>query len=479
MPPYLLRGIATSSAQRAAALSQDTLRVDEGFRDARRTEDLRTGFAVHSTELGRPPRAVQAPAWTVHDAENGTRLPGRPARVPGDEPTGDLAVDEAAAGIEATLRLFAEAFGRDSYDGQGAEVSITVHYREHYDNAFWDGHQLVFGDGDGEIFDRFTKPIDVLAHEFGHAVIDGSSRLVYADQSGALNESVADVFAACLLQWLAGQEAGDATWLIGEGLFLPGVRARALRDMATPGTAYDDPVLGRDPQVGHLDDFVVTTDDNGGVHLNSGIPNRAFQLAATRLGGRTWERAGQVWYAALVGDLVGPRSDFAGFAAATVAAAADVLDASAAEVVAEAWADVGVEVEGTAPPGPGPSRGGQRPAGQSSEPGEPAEPGQPRPVEPVPADGRVCVRRSGGFAGTTTVFELDLADLTPELRSGELAELVDAARRERVAPATPVPDAFVYTFELPGQEPVRVPEGALTTPLRRLADLVAELGGPA
>ncbi len=109
------------------------------------------------------------------------------------------------AGIERTLRFFAEALARDSYDGRGATVVLSVHYREHYENAFWDGRQLVFGDGDGKVFDRFTKPVDVLAHEFGHAVIDASARLVYADQPGALNESVADVLASCLLQWLAGQ----------------------------------------------------------------------------------------------------------------------------------------------------------------------------------------------------------------------------------------------------------------------------------
>ncbi len=169
----------------------------------------------------------------------------------------------------------------------------TVHYGQDYVNAFWDGTQLVFGDGDRRVFDRFTKPVDVLGHEFSHGVVQHTAGLVYQGQPGALNESVADVFAACLKQRLLAQTPAQADWLIGEGLFLPGVRARALRDMAAPGTAYDDPVLGRDPQVGHMDDYVETTDDNGGVHLNSGIPNRAFQLAATSIGGNTWAGAGR------------------------------------------------------------------------------------------------------------------------------------------------------------------------------------------
>ena len=215
-------------------------------------------------------------------------------------------MDEAAHGVQASLDL-AAAFGRSSYDGDGATVIATVHYGQRYDNAFWNGTQLVFGDGDGRVFERFTKPVDVLGHEFAHAVTEHTAGLVYQDQPGALNESFSDVFAACLKQRLLGQQAGEGDWLIGAGLFVPGIEARALRDMAAPGTAYDDPVLGRDPQVGHLDDFVVTEDDNGGVHLNSGIPNRAFHLAATAVGGTSWEGAGRIWWAALTGGAAGPR----------------------------------------------------------------------------------------------------------------------------------------------------------------------------
>ena len=207
----------------------------------------------------------------------------------------------------------------------------TVHYQRNYDNAFWNGTQLVFGDGDGQTFDRFTKPVDVLGHELTHAVTEHTAGLVYEGQSGALNESVSDVFASCLKQRLLGQDAVAGDWLIGAGLFLPGVQARALRDMAHPGTAYDDPVLGKDPQPDHMDGYIDTTDDHGGVHLNSGIPNRAFQLAATAIGGSSAEGAGRIWYAALTGGL-SSRADFATFAAATVAAAGEH-----AEQVEEAW----------------------------------------------------------------------------------------------------------------------------------------------
>ena len=280
-----------------------------------------------------------APPFTVHSADNGTTLPGDPVRAAGDPPVGDAAVDEAYVGVEASLALLREVFGRASYDDHGAPVVATVHYGSGYDNAFWDGRQLVFGDGDRKVFDRFTKPVDVLGHELAHAVTEHTAGLDYSGQSGALNESMSDVFASCLKQRLRDQTADEADWLIGEGIFMPVVRGRALRSMAEPGTAYDDPVLGRDPQVGSMADYVQTTQDNGGVHLNSGIPNRAFHLAATAIGGRSWEGAGQIWYAALTSG-IGPQTDFAGFAAATVAAAAKV-STSARDAVLGAWEAVG------------------------------------------------------------------------------------------------------------------------------------------
>ena len=425
VPPYLLRRLAESGLA-VATTSGQTLQLDSTLR-ARRSEGLVT-----------PPSP--GAAWVVHDADNGTSLPGRPVREAGAPAVGDVAVDEAAEGITATLAMFAEELGRSSYDGQGVGVSLTVHYEKDYDNAFWDGAHLVFGDGDGEVFDRFTKPVDVLAHEFTHAVTEKTVGLAYEGQSGALNEAVSDAFAACLKQRVLGQSVDTADWLIGEGLFLPGVRARALRDMAAPGTAYDDPALGKDPQVGHLDDFVETTDDNGGVHLNSGIPNRAFHLAATAIGGLLWEGAGRVWYSALTSGDVATDSDFASFAGVTVSVAGEHADA-----VRDAWLAVGVDPSGGAP-----------------------VTGRPERV-PVPA-GVVAVRRSGGFAGRTTGGVVDLDG--PDPRATEVRELVAGLDLQRVRPAAPMPDMFVYTFEICGADPVVLPEQALSDRLHRLARVV-------
>ena len=399
-------------------------------------ESLRTRRGIEARSARRT-IVPGGPAWTVHDADSTTSLPGTPARSAGEPESGDVAVDEAATGIEATLAMFAEVLSRDSHDDAGATVSLTVHYGSRYNNAFWDGTQLVFGDGDGKVFERFTKPVDVLAHEFSHAVVEHTAGLVYQGQSGALNESVADVFASCLKQRLLGQDAADGDWLIGEGIFTASVKARALRDMAAPGTAYDDPELGADPQVGHMDDYVDTADDNGGVHLNSGIPNKAFQLAAVAIGGSAIEGAGRVWYDALVGDAVPEDADFATFAAATVAAAGDHADA-----VRDAWAQVGVEPSAAAPSG-----------GSTG----------------APVAGRLRVERSGGFIGRTEAAEVDLDD---DLR-GLVADAAFATASGQ--PERPMPDMYVYTFTVDDGDPVRVPEHRLTSSQAELARRV--IGG--
>jgi hypothetical protein len=416
-------------------------RVD-GPDQAALDEALRTRRGIEARSARRSSMVVEgAAAWTVHDAGSTRSLPGTPVRAAGEPASGDVAVDEAATGIEATLAMFAEVLGRDSHDDAGAPVSLTVHYGSAYNNAFWDGTHLVFGDGDGRVFERFTKPVDVLAHEFSHAVVEHTADLAYRGQSGALNESVADVFASCLKQRLLGQDAGEGDWLIGEGIFTPSVKARALRDMAAPGTAYDDPQLGADPQVGHMDDYVDTTSDNGGVHLNSGIPNKAFQLAAVAIGGRAIEGAGRIWYDALVGPGVPSNADFATFAAATVAAAGEQADA-----VREAWAQVGVE--------------------PATEVGSPVDTG---------SRSRLRVERSGGFIGRTTFAEVDLddTDLT-ELR--DLVARADLAAVPAKADTTTMPDMYLYTFTLDDQDPVRVPEHRLTSTQAELARRVLQTG---
>ena len=429
VPPYLLRELARTRTLDPSFVDAH-LRVDDSLRASR-------GPAV----TGVVPRVGKG-RWTVHSAGNTETLPGDPVRSEGDPEVGDPAVDEAAVGITATLDLFRDVYGRDSFDGAGAEVLLTVHYGRSYANAFWDGTHLVFGDGDGRVFLRFTRAVDVLAHEFGHAVTERTAGLVYQGQSGALNESVSDVFAACLKQRLLGQDAAGGSWLIGEEIFAEGINARGLRDMEHPGTAYDDPRLGSDPQPAHMDDFVDTADDNGGVHLNSGIPNRAFVIAARAVGGSAAEGAGRIWYRALSSGRLEPDADFAAFAAATVAAAGDHDEA-----VRAAWAEVGVGAE-TPSTAPSPSV----PAG-------------------APA---VVVRRSGGITGQ--VVERVVDHDADDDRAREVRELLDRVDLRAAAGGSglPQPDRYVYLVRVGDAAPVELPEASLTGDLRRLVQLVLD-----
>jgi len=293
------------------------------------------------------PLAAAVPAAgkrrTIFDAGNGTILPGERVRGEGDPPTDDPAVTEAYDGAGVTYDLFLEEFARNSVDDRGMRLDATVHYGRDYDNAFWDGAQMVYGDGDGEIFGRFTRCVDVIAHELAHGVTQFEARLAYSGQSGALNEHFSDVFGALAKQRSLGQTAGQADWLIGQGLFMPAVNGLALRSMKAPGTAYDDPLLGKDPQPGHMDHYQDLDWDDGGVHVNSGIPNRAFYLASVGIGGLAWKTAGRIWYDALRDELR-PRATFRHAALATLNVAAKLFGEGSLEqkAVRAAWEEVGV-----------------------------------------------------------------------------------------------------------------------------------------
>jgi Zn-dependent metalloprotease len=331
VPPYLLEALARSgnAAQRERAVN--TLALDAALRATRARR--------HAAPTARLGEGVPQPKRTISDAGDTEQLPGRVVREEGQPPVGDVAVDEAYDGLGATFTFYRDVFGRDSIDGHGLPLDATVHVGDKWDNAEWDGERMLFGDGDGELFGRFTASVDVIGHELTHGVTQYDAKLAYHDQPGALNESISDVFGVLVKQFGLHQTADAADWLIGEDLLLPGVKGVALRSMKAPGTAYDDPRLGRDPQPAHLRDYVSGPQDNGGVHVNSGIPSHAFYLAATALGGFAWERAGHAWYDALRDPQVTPETDFAGFAAVTVRAAPD---GPAGSAIRDAWGAVGV-----------------------------------------------------------------------------------------------------------------------------------------
>ncbi|MEW1686356.1 M4 family metallopeptidase [Streptomyces sp. NPDC091265] len=339
VPPHVLDKLSQSDDPALAEPARRTLEADAARRTRRQVTTLVPPAVTPAPEGARTGK----PDRTLYDCRHGTELPGTKVRAEGEGPTGDASVNRAYAGLGATFELLLSAYGRRSIDGNGLPLIGSVHYDEKYNNAFFDGEQMVFGDGDGEIFLDFTVAIDVIAHELAHGLTQYTANLSYYGQSGALNESVSDVFGSLVKQYSLGQTAEQADWLIGAGLLAPRVQGVALRSMKAPGTAYDDDVLGKDPQPASMDDYIHTGDDNGGVHLNSGIPNRAFYLLATALGGSSWEKAGQLWFDVLTGGELAVDADFAAFARQTVAAARSRFgDGDELEAVRKAWSEVGV-----------------------------------------------------------------------------------------------------------------------------------------
>jgi Zn-dependent metalloprotease len=338
LPPHVLREIARNGnpAQRNAAL--DALALDGTFRTQRLTFHL-LGAAVGPTAMAAPAQVHR----TIYTADNSQELPGTPVRAEGQSPVSDASANEAYDGLGDTFTFYLEAYQRNSIDDHGMPLTATVHYGRDYDNAFWNGQQMVFGDGDGQIFNHFTSSVDVIGHELTHGVTGSEVNLEYLRQSGALNESVSDVFGSLIKQYVLEQTASEADWLIGAGLLT--FPHQALRSMKAPGTAYDNNLLGKDPQPADMAHYVHTAEDNGGVHINSGIPNHAFYLLAIALGGNAWVKAGQIWYDTICDKSLKRTASFAAFAGRTVANAGHRYGTNSIEqkAVIDAWKQVGVK----------------------------------------------------------------------------------------------------------------------------------------
>lgn len=219
-----------------------------------------------------------------------------PVRKEGDPATGDEAVDKAYEYAGTVRDYYGQVLNRNSIDNAGMDIILNVHFGVDYNNAFWDGDDMTFGDGDGIIFVNFAKSLDVVAHELTHGVTQFTANFDYYSQSGALHEHFSDVFGSVITQYANGQTAHNADWLIGDEIMGPELYGEALRSMKAPGTAYDNPLLGKDPQPDHMNNYYTGPADNQGVHINSGIPNKAFYLAAMEIG---TDKAALIWYHAL------------------------------------------------------------------------------------------------------------------------------------------------------------------------------------
>jgi Zn-dependent metalloprotease len=245
--------------------------------------------------------AVMAPLGAsagraVYDCQNQWVQQVLLVRGEGDPATGDTDADLVYEFAGEVRKFYKTELNRDSIDNLKMNLILNVHFGSGYMNAFWDGDEMTFGDGDGTIFTSFARSLDVTAHELAHGVTQFTANLDYYSQSGALNEHFSDAIGSAVTQAFEKQDAGQADWLIGDEIMGPTLFGESLRSMKAPGTAYDNPLMGQDPQPDHMNNYYAGPADNQGVHINSGIPNRAFYLVSTDIGTL---KATRVWYHAL------------------------------------------------------------------------------------------------------------------------------------------------------------------------------------
>jgi thermolysin len=287
------------------------------------------------------------------DAGNSQNLPGDFITSQAAGSGWDSAAVDAHAYAGLVYDYYKKTHARTGIDGADGQIVSTVHFSQNFDNAFWNGEQMIYGDGDGTIFREFTAGLDVIAHELTHGVTQNTSQLDYQGQTGALNESVSDIFGSFVEHMF--QPDDKKNWIMGDRI---AIGVKGTRDFIHPAN-------GGPKQPAHMSQLLVTQQDNGGVHLNSGIPNNAMFLMT--MGGTNdvsmtnvpagigWDKAEALWYRANTHYFM-ETTDFAGAAQGTLTAAKDLnFSANEQAIVECAWIATGV-ITGTckamAPPPP-------------------------------------------------------------------------------------------------------------------------------
>jgi Zn-dependent metalloprotease len=344
IPPYITEHLAQSPDPEVRSRALADLKAAAAMRAVRVMAQAMPALMASMSPTRRKHRLL-------YDAQQTDQLPGTLVRSEGQAKVSDKTINEAYDHSGDTYDFYDKLFRRNSLDDNGMTLISSVHVAEVDDtgqyvpmnNAFWDGRQMAYGDGDGRVFRKFTGSLDIIGHELTHGVQSFASNLTYYGQSGALNEHFSDVFGILVRQWKHKETALKASWVIGAEVLVPAPTRRGIRDMEKPGTAFvNDPDLGTDPQPAHLSNLYTGPRDRGGVHINSGIPNRAFVLTAKALKGHAWDVAGRIWYDTLL--QLTASSQFVDCARMTVQVAGGQYGAAAKKAVKAAWKKVGITV---------------------------------------------------------------------------------------------------------------------------------------
>jgi Zn-dependent metalloprotease len=311
--------------------------------DSARITDVLTSLRMQYCELTSLSQTTEAhllglptsPKIKIYDCKNTQNLPGIPVSSP--KTSKDATAKRTFVKTNSVAKFYQSVFGRNSIDNAGMAMLSSIHFGNNFNNAMWNGCQMIYGDGDGKLFTDLTGSNDVICHELTHGVTQNTLQLGYSDDAGGLNESMSDCFGSMFRQWEAKQDVSKADWLIGADILGPAAKAKGytcLRNMANPAdktalaeqpTLYSQVTPGMDP------------------HYSSGPPNLAFSTACLHLGGKSWQRIGQVWYTVLSTSGSNPTMTMPQFAARTRQVATQKY---AAEPAVMSAVDVGWEKVG-------------------------------------------------------------------------------------------------------------------------------------
>lgn len=337
IPPYILSAAGSSGD----GLAEEAARTQLHFAELANRKMVYSGL---KTLIKKPANTGSNRNRLVYSMDGYTDDRRMPGRLVLDELSGacsdDADLNACFTNAGTVYDFLKDVLGWDSLDGKGMDLISSGHFGQRYNNAFWNGRQMAYGDGDGYTFRSLHSSLDVAAHEMGHGIIDNTCRLIYKGQSGALNESLADVYGVTIEQWKVKVSSARATWLLGEGVIGPASTAKALRSFTKDPAYQGDRIFGTDPQPKHMSGYIHTSEDNGGVHLNSGIPNHAYYLFCMKLGGASYDRPIRVWHAAM--KRLWFWHGFGSMAKQTIRAAQEMYGADVAQAAREAWAEVGI-----------------------------------------------------------------------------------------------------------------------------------------
>ncbi|MDQ3021024.1 MAG: M4 family metallopeptidase [Bacteroidota bacterium] len=328
LPPYMVEKLKKNVDPEMASVAKKNDKLSKKFRNSREYILYQRQEVNEVDDL-----KLEGSQIEIYDCNDTEELPGEPI-VNGNQ---NEDYKNVSKNLKTACSFYQDLFARNSFNNNAAKIIASINYSNDYNNAHWNGGQLVFGNGDGVNFKSFTSDIDVVAHELTHGISPVSITLGYSGESGALVESFSDIMGILVKQKIENEDVKQSNWLMGENVLMD--NGYAIRSLKDPGAAFvNHPTYGNDPQPKIYDKLITVND----VHKFCGIPNFAFYVAARDMGGNAWEKAGRIWYGAYM-ELKYKKTNFGMFRNATVDKAKELFPGGAEiQAVNNGWDEVKV-----------------------------------------------------------------------------------------------------------------------------------------